>query len=479
MRGRGGFLGWRSPVTRLASALLVAGALLLALAPPPSQAAPFALIGNSLDSTVSVIDTASPATPTAIPISGSPIGIAANPVSDEAYAAVVTDAGIAALSVVNWGSRTETALIELSVIDPTGVAVNPAGTRVWVTGGLFDSFVSVVDVASGFEITNIDLGGDPDNPPGPVGVAVNPAGTRVYVANFNAGTVTVINAATSTIVTTITLTPCPVGCAPVDVAVSRDGSRLYVTDFSADTVWVINTATNTIVTSVATDLREPQGLAVDPLDQNVYVANLLDVDGSGRVTVIARATNTVVDRFNVGLFPVGVAVDPQGAVYVVNNGDDTISVRDALGVTTTAIPVGGAPTTFGMFITPTPATITFGSAEYSVTEGTSTVNATITVQRSGAPGATIVVPFATAGGGTASAGDDYTQTSRNLTFGPDLSQPANVSQTVNVPILADAVPEGPETVNLVLGPPSGPAVLGEPNRAVLTIQDARSEEAHV
>ena len=45
---------------------------------------------------------------------------------------------------------------------------------------------------------------------GPLGVAVNPAGTRVYVTNLDANTVSVIDTATNNVTATI-----PVGAAPV------------------------------------------------------------------------------------------------------------------------------------------------------------------------------------------------------------------------------------------------------------------------
>ena len=163
-------------------------------------------------------------------------------------------------------------------------------------------------------------------------------------------------------------------------------------------------------------------------------------------------------------------------MLIVNYGDDTVTVASTADLTNQVVlPVGGAPATFGEFITAAiTGVVQFSSANYSVNEPlTGTVNAAITVTRTGAPGATIVVPYATASGGTATAGTlgtgDYGQTSGFLTF--TSSGPTSSSRTFNVPIFADSTAEGPETVRLVLGPPTGLADLGPPATAELKIFD--------
>src|SRR5437867_3459998 len=180
----------------------------------PADAAPFALIGNALDNSVSVIDVASPTTPTAtIAISGTPSGIATNPLRREGYVAVVTDEGVSALSVIDTNGFAEVAVIPLTVVDPTGVAVNSAGTRAYVTGGFTDNLVSVVNLDTRTEIKTIPVG-NPATAAGPIGIVVHPAQPLVYVANSNTGKIAVINTSTNA-VTAINLAPCPTGCVPL------------------------------------------------------------------------------------------------------------------------------------------------------------------------------------------------------------------------------------------------------------------------
>ncbi|MDQ3815116.1 MAG: hypothetical protein M3347_14395, partial [Armatimonadota bacterium] len=116
-----------------------------------------------------------------------------------------------------------------------------------------------------------------------------------------------------------------------------------------------------------------------------------------------------------------------------------------------------------------PGTLQFSSATYSVNEGDGT--ATITVQRVGGQKGPIVVR-ATTGNGTATASTllqsgDYTATYPSLRW----EHGDTADKSFTVPILDDSRDESDETINLALLNPSGGAVLGSPNKAVLTITD--------
>src|SRR6185295_8903079 len=90
-----------------------------------------------------------------------------------------------------------------------------------------------------------------------------------------------------------------------------------------------------------------------------------------------------------------------------------------------------------------------------------------TLVRTGGVGGPVTVDFATSDGtGTATAGLDYTSTSRTVTFGPNVT-----TTTVMIPIANDTLDEPAETVLLRLSNPAGGAVLGALDTAVLTITD--------
>jgi CSLREA domain-containing protein len=123
--------------------------------------------------------------------------------------------------------------------------------------------------------------------------------------------------------------------------------------------------------------------------------------------------------------------------------------------------------------TPTPMTIQFSAANYSVGEGSSSVDINIT--RSGNTSGAASVAFTTsdlAGAqncnvvtGTASSRCDYETSIRTAQFAA-----GETSKTVSVFIIDDSYLEGPETFTVSLSNPSG-AALGSPANATVTITD--------
>ena len=111
-------------------------------------------------------------------------------------------------------------------------------------------------------------------------------------------------------------------------------------------------------------------------------------------------------------------------------------------------------------------TVQFGAAAFSVSETAGSID--ITVTRTGGDAGPATVAYST-GDGTATAGEDYTATSGVLTFGFK-----EVKKTFTVPILADSLVEGTETVRLTLSNPTGGLTLGTPATATLSILESQS-----
>jgi YVTN family beta-propeller protein len=87
---------------------------------------------------------------------------------------------------------------------------------------------------------------------------------------------------------------------------------------------VIATASNTVVETIPMGVESfPNGVAIGPSGNYAYVTNTED----GTVSVIERASNTVVQTVTVGPSPIGVATTGDGKfVYVVNHGSNSVSV---------------------------------------------------------------------------------------------------------------------------------------------------------
>ncbi len=113
-----------------------------------------------------------------------------------------------------------------------------------------------------------------------------------------------------------------------------------------------------------------------------------------------------------------------------------------------------------------PGTFSFSAPTYSIGEAGPT--AKITVKRVGGMASNVAVHYATSNG-TATAGQDYNDTSGELFFGANVT-----TMTFEVPIIDDAEDEADETLNLTLTPfataGQSPAIIGL-GSATLTIVD--------
>jgi YVTN family beta-propeller protein len=122
------------------------------------------------------------------------------------------------------------------------MAVSPDGARVYVADTM-NSRIWVIDTGvnpvSGAPIA----AGAP-----PRCITVGPDGTHAYAAT-SAGNVLVIDTRTSTVTTSIPVTPGSVGLR--DIVVSTDGQRLYV--LKSDDVVVIDTSINDVIGAIRID----------------------------------------------------------------------------------------------------------------------------------------------------------------------------------------------------------------------------------
>ncbi len=141
----------------------------------------------------------------------------------------------------------------------------------------------------------------------PYDQAYDPANNFLYVANWNTGTVSVINS-TNSIVATIGVGPASSGVGPVGVAYNPSNNFVYVVNHApSSTVSVINGTSNTVVTTVAVGGYSYYA-TFDPANNNVYVSNFF----SNSISVISSISNSVVATIplpsNSG--PTGMAYDP-------------------------------------------------------------------------------------------------------------------------------------------------------------------------
>ncbi|HEX3430217.1 MAG TPA: YncE family protein [Rhizomicrobium sp.] len=313
-------------------------------APPPR--APAAYIANAHDGTVSVIDTSTNTVTATIPGFNFPSGVAATPDGRKVY--VVNEAGNS-VSVVETSSNTIAATIPVTA--PYRDAVAPDGSKLYVglSGGTSDASntVYVIDTSTNTITGTVPVGYSP------YGMAVSPDGTKLYVVinDFDGSNGTgpnylaVVDTATSTLGGSIPIST----TYPVNVAVSPDGTKVYVGDDARNhnDISVIDTGSNTV--SLIPVGYGPEDLVVSPDSSKLYVVN----GGDNTVSVVDTASNAVMATIPVGAAPYGLDITPDGSrVFVESLQTNTVSVIDTSSDIVTATVPESVPYSLGRFISP-------------------------------------------------------------------------------------------------------------------------------
>ncbi len=127
------------------------------------------------------------------------------------------------------------------------------------------------------------------------------AGPKAYVGNFKDSTVSVIDTAAGSVITTV-----PVAAGPDGIVVTRDGRAAYVSGSGASGVSVIDTATDRVAQTLEVG-KGPQGLALTPDGKSVLVA----VNGEDRIAVVDTATRAITATIAIPK-PHTIAVTPDG-----------------------------------------------------------------------------------------------------------------------------------------------------------------------
>lgn len=181
----------------------------------------------------------------------------------------------------------------------------------------------------------------------PVTLTINMAYVvpKIFVANSADNTVSVIDAATATVLVTI-----PVGTSPSGVVVNPSTARAYVANRLGDTVSVIDITNNTVVDTIIVPVTSPAGLGIDTSINKVFVSNDYS---SNSVDYIDVAGGNTVGTITFGAaYGLGVAANPvTHKAYATDWGE--VFVIDAIvsNPTGSSIAVGGTTTSwFGVAV---------------------------------------------------------------------------------------------------------------------------------
>jgi len=227
-------------------------------------------VANSGGDTVSVIDTASLSVLANVPVGTDPQQVA---VSWNGQSVYVTDQGSNTVSVISAATDAVTATIPV-VSSPYGLALNPSGTTAYVAGQ--GGPIQEIDTTS-----NTVTGTFPAD--AVEGIAVNPAGTQLWVCAGNE--IDVYDIATGALLTVL-----ETGTAslPASIAFSADGTTAWAAEEDGEAILKFDTAT---LTGTAiyddTEFNVLTDIAVTPDGSEVYAPG-----GEGHSGVMALTTAT-------------------------------------------------------------------------------------------------------------------------------------------------------------------------------------------
>lgn len=249
--------------------------------------------------------------------------------------------------LVTVTSDTLSASVPLTVIDslittrldmqasPFGIGI--AGTQAFVTLPLADS-LRVINTTLQRVVSTLPTGGAPTE------VAVNPAGTRVYVANQDA-TLGVIDPATNTTVSTV---PVPGGLYAV--VVSGDGATVWTSSTNWSRVYSVD-ATTLAVTDTGPAPVAAVGLARHPTLPRLYSGGQGEVIGDANLYELDAGTLDSLRSWVIEGTASEIAVAPDGSrLFVADQSGQLNVIALPSGVAEPAIPLlGGA---LGMTLSP-------------------------------------------------------------------------------------------------------------------------------
>ena len=202
----------------------------------------------------------------------SPLDIVADSSGGTLY---ITEATADQIAVLDVGSLKVTKTISLAA-PPSGLALAPDGSKLYVTGAASNGRVFVINTKNGKVTGRFRAGHTPTSP------VVSPDGKKLYVCNKFNDDVSVLDSTSGKELARI-----PVRREPVAAAITSDGKTLFVAnhlpagatdgDYAAAEVSVIDTAANRIVDSI----KLPNGSAslhdieISPDGKHAYVTQIL------------------------------------------------------------------------------------------------------------------------------------------------------------------------------------------------------------
>ncbi|NYF09841.1 YVTN family beta-propeller protein [Leifsonia sp. AK011] len=259
--------------------------------------------------------------------------------SPDGSTAYVTNRDSNSVSVIDVATSAETDEIPVGT-EPKGLAISPDGSEVWVAvlGSITETDITIIET-SDLSTTAISSGGN-----GPYAVEFDAAGAYAYVSNYLSSSVAKIDAATRSVVDTVSLPD----TYPEDIALGVEEQTLYVTLSAVDGVARVSTSTLDEIGSPIAVGDFPVGIELSPSESELWVTN----NSASSVSVISTTSNTVVGTISTNPAPTDVVFDSDGYGWISSNASDVLQRIDPVSRTiVSTIPLLDSP--FGLAVHPT------------------------------------------------------------------------------------------------------------------------------
>ena len=206
-------------------------------------------------------------------------------------------------------------LMQTPEVSEEAAAAPPASGvqgSVWTANEASDS-ISVIDAGTNQVLTTLT------GIPGPHNLQAAPDGKSVWAVSGHGAAAVMIDTASFEVHGVV-----PTGKAPAHIVVTPDGKTAYASNSGDDTVTAIDTATMQAVATIPVG-QYPHGLRPSPDGKWIYVANM---EGN-TLSVIDTKNNTKIADIAVGQRPVQVGFSPDGkSVYVSLNAENAVGKVD-------------------------------------------------------------------------------------------------------------------------------------------------------
>jgi YVTN family beta-propeller protein len=212
---------------------------------------------------------------------------------------------------------------------PHLLALSHDGKRLWAACAPQQAIVEVSTVGAG------DLKVWKTLQAGSYMFVLTPDENKIYVANFDAGTVTVIDRRDSS-VRNLTI-----GGKPIGIDASPKGREVWVSNLEKNNIVILDTATDQVAQTISSEGQGPARLKFSPDGKQVIVTE----SHSNQVVVFDAVTRELLKKIPTGRFPKGLLISRDGRFAFVSEMEDgnVAQIELASGKTIHRVKTGASP----------------------------------------------------------------------------------------------------------------------------------------